>query len=122
MLDRVFDNYVMSPMQAVVEEHLRPADARDPGRISAARDRLDKSYAWLEDWLEHYRASSQITLVECAAMPSLHYADLVQPIGADHPRLRGWLAHLKALPPVRRCLDGAEPYQHFFPVPAPARD
>ena len=117
MMDRVFDNYVMGPMQAIVDEHLRPEDARDPDRIVAARAKLGKSYAWLDD----YPVSPRITLVECAAAPSLHYADLVHPIGTAHPRLRNWLAHLKALPPVRRCLDEAAPYQHFFPVPARER-
>jgi glutathione S-transferase len=122
MLDRVFDNYVMGPMQAIVEEHLRPELARDPGRITAARENLDKSYRWLEGWLEYYPTSSQITMIECAAAPSLHYADIVHPIDASLPRLRSWLAHLQSLPPVRRCIDEAKPWRHLFPVPAPERN
>ncbi len=119
MLDRVFDNYVMAPMQAVVEEHLRPEDARDHSRIAAAREKLDKSYSWLDGWLEYYPTSPQITLIECAAAPSLYYADWVHPIGSAHPRLRHWLNHLKALPPVARCIAEAEPWRAFFPVPTP---
>ncbi len=121
MLDRVFDNYVMAPMQAVVDEYLRAEDQRDPSRVEAARAKLDRAYRWLEDWLERYPITPQVTLIECAAAPALHYADLVQPIAASFPRLRRWAAHLQALPAVRRCLDGAAPFRHFFPVTSPER-
>ncbi len=32
MLDRVFDNHVMTPMQTIVGDAIRPEDARDPAR------------------------------------------------------------------------------------------
>ena len=41
MMDRFFDNYVMTPMQAIVFDHLRPADARDPFGVARARAKLD---------------------------------------------------------------------------------
>jgi len=118
-LDRVFDNYVMAPMQAIVDEHLRSPDQRDMSRSDGARARLDKSYGWLDGWLESYPTTSRITMIECAAVPALHYADWVHPIGPEFPRLRQWFAHLQALPPVKRCLDEAKPFRHFFPVPMP---
>jgi glutathione S-transferase len=121
MLDRVFDNYVMAPVQGIVEEHLRPEAASDHSRVAAAREKLDRSYRWLENWLQYYPTTPRVTLIECAAAPSLHYADLVHPIGAGFPRLRGWLGHLKALPSVRRCVEGAAPYLDLFPVPSPER-
>jgi glutathione S-transferase len=120
MLDRVFDNYVMTPMQAIVAEHLHPEAARDHSRIATAREHLGKSYRWLEEWLEWYRILPEITLIECAAAPALYYADWVHPIGEAFPRLRAWLAQLKALPPVRRCIEDARPWRAFFPVPMPA--
>ena len=47
MLDRVFDNAVMTPMQAVVAEHLPfITDTPDPNRIARARAALDKIYPW----------------------------------------------------------------------------
>ena len=39
MLDRVFDSHVMTPMQAIVADALRPADARDPFGVTRARSR-----------------------------------------------------------------------------------
>ena len=41
-MDRVFDNYVMTPMQRIVADHLRPAEAgRDPHAVAQARAMLD---------------------------------------------------------------------------------
>ena len=116
MLDRVFDNYVMNTMQPIVDEYIRSPDAPDQALIAACRDRLHRSYAWLEGWLEYYPASGQITLVECAAAPSLFYADWVAPIGTEFPRLAGWRAHLLGLPPVARCIDDARPYRALLPA------
>ena len=122
MLDRVFDNYVMAPMQAVVDEHLRNAEAPDQARIGEAKAKLRRTYAWLEGWLEYYPATGQITLVECAAAPSLFYADWVEPIGDMFPRLAAWLAHLKSLPAVAQCIEDARPWRDNFPPGAPPAD
>lgn len=123
MLDRVFDNYVMGPMQAIVGEHIRDAENPDQRRIQEAREQLTKSYRWLEGWLEYYPPLGHVTLVECAAAPALFYADWVHPISsAEFPRLRRWRAHLLALPSVRRCVDDARPFRQYFPLGAPDRD
>lgn len=122
MLDRVFDNYVMGPMQDVVNEYLRDADAPDMARVGEARARLERTYAWLEGWLQFYPAQGQITLIECAAAPALFYADWVHPIPDELPRLQAWRAHLLALPPVAHCVEAARPYRAGFPLGAPDRD
>ena len=122
MLDRVFDNYVMNVMQVVVDEYIRDAANPDLVRCREARERLTRTYNWLENWLEGYPDADQITLIECAAAPSLFYADWVHPIGDGHPRLKGWRRHLLSLPPIKRCVDDARPYRGFFPLGAPDRD
>ena len=122
MYDRVFDNYVMNTMQPVVEEYIRSPEAPDQARIGEARARLRRSYAWLEGWLEYYPASDEITLIECAAAPALFYADWVEQIGEEYPRLKAWRAQLNALLPVARCIEDARPYRSFFPSGAPDRD
>jgi glutathione S-transferase len=122
-LDRLFDNYVMNLMQPLVEEHIRAPNAPDQVRIAEVKARLHRSYAWIEGWLENYPADSdQITLIECAAAPSLFYADWVEPIPDSCPRLKRWRAHLLALPAVKRCVDDARPYRAWFPPGAPDRD
>lgn len=123
MLDRVFDNYVMAPMQEIVAEHLRSPGMPDPAVEGRARDVLDKAYRWIDGWLAaRPHRGEEITLVECAAAPSLFYADWVYPIPMDCDRLRQWRAHLNALPPMKRCIDEARPYRRFFPLGAPDRD
>ena len=121
MWDRVFDNYVMAIMQESVAEAIRT------GTLSAAtradvEARLDRSYAWIDHWLAGYGQPEAISLVECAAAPSLFYADWVYPIPDHYPLLKAWRAHLLALPAVSRCVEDARPYRQFFPLGAPDRD
>lgn len=122
MLDRVFDNYVMSPVQEIVSAHIRSPGMPDPATEGRARDMLDKAYRWIDGWLEGRAHGDAITLVECAAAPSLFYADWVYPIPIELDRLRQWRAHLLALPAVARCVDEARPFRHYFPLGAPDRD
>ena len=122
MLDRVFDNYVMGPMQEVVAAHIRNPDSPDPGVLGRSRDQLNRTYAWLNTYLDGYAHDGSITLIECAAAPSLFYADWVQPIAPEFARLRELRSYLLALPPVKRCIDEARPYRAYFPLGAPDRD
>jgi glutathione S-transferase len=122
MLDRVFDNYVMNIMQIAVNEAIRTSGSPDPACLADVRAQLTRTYAWLEGWLEYYPPIDHITLIECAAAPSLFYADWVHQIGGEFPRLKNWRAHLLSLPPVARCVDDARPFRPFFPLGAPDRD
>lgn len=122
MIDRVFDNYVMEQLQVVVNEYIRDAENPDRTRCAEARSRLRKAYAWLEQWLEYYHGGDGVTLVECAAAPSLFYADWVEPIGDEFPLLKAFRAHLLALPEVSRCVEAARPFRSYFPLGAPDRD
>ena len=122
MIDRVFDNYVMGPMQDIVAAHIASPGSPDAMVVDRARGQLGKSYAWLEDWLGRCGTRKRIGLIECAAAPSLFYADWVHPIPDGCPRLRAWRARLLAMPPVARCVDEARPYRHYFPLGAPDRD
>ena len=122
MIDRVFDNYVMTPMQEIVAAHIRAPGMPDPAIVGRAQAMLDKAYPWIDRWLTGHERGGSIGLVECAAAPSLFYADWVYPIPSDCDRLRQWRARLLALPPVKRCVDEARPYRHFFPPGAPDRD
>jgi glutathione S-transferase len=122
MIDRVFDLHVMSPMQEMVGEAIRAGGQPDPAVRERIEGKLDRAYRWIEAWLEGYPQRAQISLIECAAAPSLFYADWVYEIPAELPRLKAWRAYLLALPPVARCVDAARPYRHFFPLGAPDRD
>ena len=125
MLDRVFDNYVMGNLFRIVQAHLAAPTEPDQTEIAAARRALGRAYRWLETWLEAEGEPPSVTLVTCAAAPSLFYADWVLPIAAeDCRRLAAWRALLLALPPVARCVEDARPYRKLFPPgpPNPDRD
>jgi glutathione S-transferase len=122
-LDRVFDNYVMTPMQRIVGDHLRPPDVRDPHGVAEARALLDTSYRWLEaNFNGSGWACGDFSLADCAAGPSLFYADWVQPIGADCPKLRAYRGRLLKRPSFARAVDEARPFRPLFPPGAPDRD
>ncbi len=124
MLDRIFDNYVMTPTQKVVGNQLRAEADRDPHGVKEARGLLDRIYDWLEVRLagRPWAAGSAFTLADCSAAPSLFYADWVQEIPAARPNLRAYRARLLAYPSVARAVDEARPYRSYFPLGAPNRD
>ena len=122
MLDRVFDNYVMANMQQVVAAYIANGQNPDPAEVSGGKEGLLRAYRWLERWLSANVLTPHVSLVTCAAAPSLFYADWVEPIPDDCPRLAELRAELLALPAVSRCVEEARPYRAWFPPGAPDRD
>lgn len=122
MLDRVFDNYVMSNLQRVVSAYIADKDNPNPADVTAGMQGLLRAYRWLEDWLAANALPPHASLVTSAAAPSLFYADWVERIPGDCQRLKTLRAELLALPPVSRCVEEARPYRSFFPLGAPDRD
>lgn len=116
-LDRVFDNYVESPMQKVIADILRPEGNKDPFGVGQARGQLAASYAYLEAELGKgpWAVGEAFTMADCSAAPALFYADKVAPLGEAHPRLSAYLERLKARPSFARVLEEAQPYFHMFP-------
>ena len=124
-LDRIFDNHVMTPVQAIVAEHLSfITQTPDEARIARARASLDKVYPWLDARLagRRWAAGENFTLADCAGAPSLFYADWVHPIPEGLTSLKGYRARALARPAVARVVDEARPYRHLFPLGAPDRD
>jgi glutathione S-transferase len=123
-LDRIFDNYVMTPMNKFVGNQLRPEADRDPYGVTEARAKLDRAYRWIEDTIpaDGWALGEAFTLADCAAAPSLFYADWVHPIPEDCPNARAYRARLLARPSIARAVDEARPYRQYFPLGAPDRD
>jgi len=123
-LDRFFDNYVMTPMQKVVLDHIRGADERDPAGVRDAHALLNAAYRWLDGHLHDrpWAAGGAFTLADCAAAPSLFYADWVHPIDDGFVHLKQYRQRLLARPSFARAVDEARPYRYFFPPGAPDRD
>ena len=124
MMDRVFDNYVMTPIQKLVGDALRPEDGRDSFGVAEARRTLDTLYAWLDERLapHPWATGEAFTLADCAAAPALFYADWAHPIAPEHAALRAYRARLLARPSFARAVNEARPYRALFPLGAPDRD
>ena len=123
-LDRFFDLRVMEKMQVSVFNAMRPEGERDPCGVARSLEQLRTAYDWLEANLGDgpWAVGEPFTLADCAAAPSLFYADWVEEIGPERPRLAAYRARLLAHPIVARAVDGGRPYRHFFPLGAPDRD
>jgi glutathione S-transferase len=123
-MDRFFDLYVMTAMQRPVSEALRAEGARRDEAMAQARQALDTAYAWLEGRLSgrSWAAGESFTMADCAAAPSLFYADWVHQIGPDFQRLRNYRSRLLARPSFARAVEEGRPYRHYFPLGAPDRD
>jgi len=123
-LDRVFDNDVMAAMQKPVFAAIKQdAARRDEAMVEAARA-LDLAYGWLEQRLtgRRWAAGPSLSMADCAAAPSLFYADWVHPIAPSFPTLRAYRSRLLAWPAFARAVNEARPYRHYFPLGAPDRD
>ena len=123
-MDRFFDQYVMTAMQKPVSEALKAEGGRKDEAMAEARQALDTAYAWLEERLSGrtWAAGEDFTMADCAAAPSLFYADWVHPIGPGFPGVRAYRSRLLARPSFARAVDEGRPYRAFFPLGAPDRD
>ena len=124
MMDRVFDHHVMDTLQEVVFDAIKPPERRDPIRVQEIKDRLELNYGWLDRWLDGrtWASGDSFSLADCAAAPSLFYADWTHRIGEPYANLRVYRARLLARPSIARCVDEARPFRAYFPLGAPDRD
>jgi glutathione S-transferase len=123
MMDRFFDNYVMTPMQRIVFDHIRTPALRDPQGVVEARSLLETAYAWLDERMANREwAAGGFGLADCAAAPALFYADWVHPIAGRLANARAYRQRLLARPSFARAVDEARPYRDWFPPGAPDRD
>ena len=123
-MDRFFDNYVMTPMQRIVGDRLRTPEKRDPTTVTEARALLDTAYRWLDTRMQgrQWAAGNGFSMADCAAAPSLFYADWAHPIGDRFDNVKAYRQRLLARPSVVRVVDEARQYRPLFPLGAPDRD
>lgn len=123
-MDRVFDLHVMNAMQHAVDGALTGDPVKRADGMALAVDKLSRVYPWLESKLagRQWAAGNSFTLADCAAAPSLFYADWTYPIGEEFPVLRAYRTRLLKRPSFARAVEEARVYRHLFPLGAPERD
>jgi glutathione S-transferase len=110
--------------QIAVDSALKRVPVKSEEGLALARERLERAYAWLEGQLagKAWAAGTAFSLADCAAAPSLFYADWTHRISEAFPVLRAYRARLLARPSFDRAVDEARPFRPNFPLGAPDRD
>ncbi|MDP4078985.1 glutathione S-transferase family protein [Acidovorax sp. A1169] len=123
-MDRFFDLHVMNAMQLAVNGALTGDAVKRQDGMALATEKLERAYAWLETRLAGctWATGEHFTLADCAAAPSLFYADWTHPIPETCPVLRAYRARLLARPSFARAVDEARYFRPYFPLGAPDRD
>lgn len=123
-LDRFFDLHVMDAMQVAVASKLGQLPMKSDDGLALASARLERAYAWLDGALagRTWAAGGEFSLADCAAAPSLFYADWTYRIPERYERLRAYRARLLARPSFARCVEDARFFRPNFPLGAPDRD
>ncbi len=123
-LDRFFDLHVMNAAQHAVDGALTGDAVKRQEGLALSMEKLERAYAWLEGELTDrtWAAGADFTLADCAAAPSLFYADWVHRIDDAFPSLRAYRERLLARPSFARAVDEARPFRPLFPLGAPDRD
>ena len=115
--DRVFDQYVMTPMQKIVADRLRAEGEKDPRGVANAREMLAMAYGLIDGHMagRSWAAGEAFSLADCAATPALFYAGIVAPWGEEQGALGAYFERLVARPSVARTLSEARPFFEYFP-------
>jgi glutathione S-transferase len=123
-LDRFFDLHVMTPMQHAVGAALTGDALKREEGLALTASKLELAYAWLEGHLADrtWATGRDFTMADCAAAPSLFYADWTHQISESFPLLRAYRARLLARPSFARVVEEARPFRPLFPLGAPDRD
>lgn len=111
--DRIFDNYVHTPMQEIVLDRLRGTH----GDASRAQATLGTAYELAEKQLvsSQWMVGEEFSLADCAAVPALFYALTLQPFPTHCVHLSAYFDRLVERPSVRRTLEEAKPYFKDYP-------
>lgn len=116
--DRLFDAYVMTPMQKIVGDRLRADGRGDPTGVSEARMQLRRAYDLIEQRLLDggaWAVGETFTIADCAAAPSLFFAQTLEPFGVETPALAAYFERLLQRPAVADTFAEARPHLRHFP-------
>lgn len=116
--DRLFDQYVMDPMQRYIAQVLRPEAERDVQAMAAHEAALGLAYDMIEERRgEHTWATGEaFMMADCSAAPALFYATVIRPLPSSHTRLAAYYERLLARPSVWAAIRQARPWFQYYPL------
>lgn len=122
--DRFFDLHVMNAAQYAVDGALTGDPVKRKDGLALAVEKLERAYAWADGALagKTWATGETFTMADCAAAPSLFYADWTHPIAESFATLRAYRARLLARPSFARAVDEGRYFRPHFPLGAPDRD
>lgn len=115
--DRLFDCYVMEPMQRYIAQQLRQPAERDAKAQADAVDLLGMAYDMIESRMgqDAWAEVGGFSMADCTAAPSLFYATTIRPLSSNHGRLEAYFERLLARPSVARTVEQARPFFKCYP-------
>jgi glutathione S-transferase len=115
--DRFYDLYVNVPMQKLVSDRMRPPGKSDPFGVEQAKALLQTAYGVIETEIagKHWAMGDAFTMADCAAAPSLFYANLLVPFTETHKNAASYFGRLMERPSYARTVREAQPYMSLLP-------
>jgi glutathione S-transferase len=111
--DRLFDNYVQTPMQKIVSDRIGGAH----GDLISERATLNTAYGIIDRHMSSrtWVAGQNFSMADCAAAPALFYASTVQPFPQEASNLNAYFDRLTQRPSFQRVINEARPYFSLYP-------
>ena len=115
--DRFFDLYVNVPMQKVVTDKLRPEGNNDSFGVQQAKGLLATALGMVDREMEAktWAMGDAFSMADCAAAPSLFYANEITPFAGVHRHVAAYFERLMQRPSFARAVAEAKPYFTMFP-------
>lgn len=117
LADRFYDLHVNQHMFAVVSDRLKPAERKDPAGVEEAKAKLEQTYEFIDKEMagRDWAAGKDFSMADCAAAPTLYYANRIVPFDA-YKNVAAYFDRLMKRPSFARVFEEAAPYRHLFPA------
>lgn len=115
--DRLFDTYVMNPMQDIVADSFRPEGGKHADSVKQAHATLAMAFGMIDTHMakRKWAAGASFSMADCAAFPALFYAATLEPFPTALSNLDAYFERLLERPSIMKTLDEARPYFKFYP-------
>lgn len=116
--DRFYDWYMNLQTQKIVTDRFRPADKSDSIGVEQARTLMQTALGIVDKEMaaKTWAVGDAFSMADCAAAPTLFYANMVMPFADTHKNAAKYLDRLMQRPSYARALAEAKPYLSLVPA------